>query len=87
MNDFLKWQDQLSQNASVFTMSLVNEAKTLPTPQKGINMLKGLKQGFPDGYHGTVDEAIINVLNNVIDDAIKEVRKQALNKNWSDADD
>ena len=77
----------LDMDASMYTQALVEEAKTLPTPQKGINMLKGLKQGFPDGYHGTVDEAIINVLNNVIDDAIKEVRKQALNKNWSDADD
>lgn len=84
MNDFLKWQDQLTQDASMFTTSLVNEAKTLPSPQKGINMLKGLKQGFPDGYHGTVDEAITNVLNNVIDDAIREVRKQALSQNWSD---
>ena len=77
----------LDMDASMYTQALVEVAKTLPTPQKGINMLKGLKQGFPDGYHGTVDEAIINVLNNVIDDAIKEVRKQALNKNWSDADD
>lgn len=49
-------------------------------------MLKGLKQGFPEGYHGTTQEAIINVLNNVIDDAIKEIYKQGLERKWSDAD-
>ena len=87
MNDFLKWEDELDQNAKMYTIALINEARTLPSPKKGIDMLKGLKQGFPEGYHGTTQEAIINVLNNVIDDAIKEIRKQALNKNWSDADD
>ncbi|WP_278963782.1 hypothetical protein [Lactobacillus apis] len=53
-------------------------------PPKGTNMLKGLKQGFPNGYHATTEEAIINVLNNVIDDAIQEVRKQGLAQKWSD---
>lgn len=66
------------------TRSLVEEAKTLPMPPKGTNMLKGLKQGFPNGYHATTEEAIINVLNNVIDDAIQEVRKRGLAQKWSD---
>ncbi|WP_267393269.1 MULTISPECIES: hypothetical protein [unclassified Lactobacillus] len=43
-------------------------------------MLKGLKQGFSDGYYGTIDRHT-NVLNKVIDDAVQEGRKQALNLN------
>lgn len=86
MNDFLNWEDELDQNAKTYTATLINEAKTLPSPKKGIDMLKGLKQGFPEGYHGTTQEAIINVLNNVIDDAIKEIYKQGLERKWSDAD-
>ena len=85
MNDFLNWEDELDQNAKTYTAALINEAKTLPSPKKGIDMLKGLKQGFPEGYHGTTQEAIINVLNNVIDDAIKEIYKQGLERKWSDA--
>lgn len=86
MNDFLNWEDELYQNAKTYTAALINEARTLPSPKKGIDMLKGLKQGFPEGYHGTTQEAIINVLNNVIDDAIKEIYKQGLERKWSDAD-
>ena len=85
MNDFLSWEDELNQNAKTYTAALINEARTLPSPKKGIDMLKGLKQGFPEGYHGTTQEAIINVLNNVIDDAIKEIYKQGLERKWSDA--
>lgn len=86
MNDFLNWEDEIGQNAKTYTAALINEARTLPSPKKGIDMLKGLKQGFPEGYHGTTQEAIINVLNNVIDDAIKEIYKQGLERKWSDAD-
>ena len=86
MNDSLNWEDELDQNAKTYTAALINEARTLPSPKKGIDMLKGLKQGFPEGYHGTTQEAIINVLNNVIDDAIKEIYKQGLERKWSDAD-
>lgn len=87
MNDFLKWQDTLDEAAGLYTTVLVREARTLPSPKKGIEMLKGLKQGFPEGYHGTTQEAIINVLNNVIDDAIREIYKQGLAQKWSNADD
>lgn len=87
MNDFLKWQDTLDDAANMYTTVLVREARTLPNPKKGIEMLKGLKQGFPEGYHGTTQEAIINVLNNVIDDAIREIYKQGLEQKWSNAND
>lgn len=87
MNDFLKWQDTLDEAASLYTTVLVREARTLPNPKKSIEMLKGLKQGFPEGYHGTTQEAIINVLNNVIDDAIKEIYKQGLAQKWSNANE
>ena len=87
MNDFLKWEDELDQTAKMYTTALINEARTLSSPKKGIDMLKGLKQGFPEGYYGTTQEAIINVLNNVIDDAIKEIYKQGLAQKWSNADD
>ena len=87
MNDFLKWEDELDQNAKIYTTALNNEARTLPSPKKGIDMHIGLIQGFPEGYHGTTQEAITNVLNNVIDDAIKEIYKQGLAQKWSNADD
>ena len=84
MNDFLEWQDMLSSSASDYTEALVEEAKTFKTPEAGVNMLKGLKQDFPNGYSGTVDQAIINVMNQVINDAIREVCKQAMKQKWSD---
>lgn len=84
MNNFLAWQDVLNSSASDYTETLIEEAKTCKTPEAGVNMLKGLKQGFPNGYSGTVDQAIINVMNQVIDDAIREVRKQAMKQKWSD---
>ena len=87
MNDFLNWEDELDQAAKMYTTALINEARTLPSPKKGIDMLKGLKQGFPEGYHGTTQEAIINVLNNIIDDAIKEIYKQGLAQKWSNVDE
>lgn len=42
----------------MFTTSLANKAKTLLNTQKDISMLKGLKQGFSDGYYGTVDRQL-----------------------------
>lgn len=84
MKNFLAWQDQMNADSDMYVDVLVEEAKTCKTPEAGVKMLKGLKQGFPDGYSGTRSQAIINVMNQTIDDAITKVRKLAMKQKWSD---
>ncbi|RVU69789.1 MULTISPECIES: hypothetical protein [Lactobacillus] len=78
MNNFIKWQDRLEDEAETYKQELVNEALTCGTYDKGIKFLKGLKQGLPTAYSGTPEQVISNLLDSVIEDAIRDVRDKAL---------
>ena len=84
MKDFFDFVDEMKTKAPVIKDGLVEEAMEKGRPVDGVKFLKGLKEGFPDGFTGTVDQSITNTANQIVDDAIKELRKKAMSRKWSD---
>lgn len=82
--NFLDWGEQIQKEAQLYEDALINEALNKDSYQAGVNSLKGLKQGFIDGYQATTEQIIQSLLNSVVDSAIRNVRNKAMGEKPND---
>lgn len=87
IEEFNNFIAETKEKIDFLTKGLVEEAKTLPTPNASRKFLREQKHDFDGRYNATASEQVDGLGNTIIDDALTEINRQASNLKWSDNDD